>query len=44
MKQVCAWCLMIIKEGFGDVSHGICVDCENQLNEDIDKYYLKELP
>ena len=37
MIIVCAWCESMIKDGEGEISHGICPTCEKKVNEDIDK-------
>jgi len=33
MKQICAWCGKVIKEGQGKASHGICPECIEILEE-----------
>lgn len=31
MKIICAWCKRILKDGVGDVSHGICKECSRSI-------------
>lgn len=30
MKEVCAWCDALIKDGEGETTHGICPPCRKQ--------------
>jgi len=33
MKIICAWCGLILRNGIGMVSHGICIKCQKTLME-----------
>ena len=32
-KQVCAWCLKVLRDGKRPVSHGICAECAEEMEE-----------
>ncbi len=38
MKVICAWCEKTLKEGTGEVSHGICQDCLDKQKLELLKY------
>jgi hypothetical protein len=39
MKVVCAWCKKVIEEHDTKiVSHGMCLDCVSDIEEDIENY------
>ena len=42
MKEVCAWCGKVMKEGKEPITQGICKECLAKELKEIDKLEVKE--
>ena len=42
MKIVCAWCQKVMKEGEGEVSHGICKTCGKKVEKQVETFLLSQ--
>jgi predicted RNA-binding Zn-ribbon protein involved in translation (DUF1610 family) len=41
MKSVCAWCGKVIREGDGEVSHGMCPKCQEKMRVEFEEWLKK---